>query len=203
MYETQFKIVLAVLLLIDTGVRLYYQRGHKKFERTLVKHEQREKFLYYLVSLGLIPILFYLLTYWIDTFRLPFPAWVRWLGAGLFFAGDLLFVWSHRELGRNWSPVLEIRKEHTLVTNGPYKFIRHPMYAAIFIIGIGISFLSSNWIVALSYMLPVICMYLIRIADEEKMMIDQFGDEYREHMTRTGRLIPKLRNSRPFYKRCP
>jgi protein-S-isoprenylcysteine O-methyltransferase Ste14 len=66
------------------------------------------------------------------------------------------------------------------------------MYAAIFLIGIGASLLSANWIVALSYMLPVICMYLFHVSDEEKM-IGQFGDEYREYMRKTGRLIPKLR----------
>jgi protein-S-isoprenylcysteine O-methyltransferase Ste14 len=66
------------------------------------------------------------------------------------------------------------------------------MYAAIFIIGIGISLLSSNWIVSLLYMLPVICMYLVRVSDEEKMMIEQFGDEYRKYMKKAGRLIPKM-----------
>lgn len=192
-YEAQFKIALAVLLLIDAGVRLYYQRDRKGFERSTVKYERREKFLYYLVGLGITPIFFYLFTSWIDTFQFPFPAWIRWLGAVITCTGDLLFIWSHRALARNWSPILEIRKGHTLVTSGPYKFIRHPMYAAIFIIGIGISLISSNWIVALSYMLPVIFMYLTRIADEEEMMIEKFGSEYREYMTRTGRLIPKLR----------
>ena len=67
------------------------------------------------------------------------------------------------------------------------------MYAAILLIDIGVSFLSANWIVTLSYMLPVICLYLIRVSDEEKMMIEKFGDEYREYMRRTGRLTPKLR----------
>lgn len=192
-YESQFKMVLAILLLIDAGVRFYYQRGRKRFERATVRSEKREKLLYYLVSLGLVPIFIYLFTSWIDTFHLPFPAWVRWSGAVIILTGDLLFVWSHRALGRNWSPILEIRKGHTLVTSGPYKFIRHPMYAAIFIIGTGISLLSSNWMVALSYMLPVICMYLIRISDEEKMMIEKFGDQYRKYMRNTNRLIPKLR----------
>jgi protein-S-isoprenylcysteine O-methyltransferase Ste14 len=105
-YEAQFKIVLAVLLLIDVGVRLYYQRGREGFERAAIIHERREKFLYYLVGLGLVPIFLYLLTFWIDTFRFPFPVWVRWSGAVIIFTGDLLFVWSHRALGRNWSPVL-------------------------------------------------------------------------------------------------
>ncbi|OEU41218.1 hypothetical protein BGV40_16160 [Methanosarcina sp. Ant1] len=193
MYKAQFKLALAALLLGDAGVRLYYQKGRRGFKRAVVKHERREKFLYYLVGLGLIPIFFYLFTSWIDIFRLPLPPKVRWLGAWLIFAGDLLFIWSHKALGRNWSPILEIRKGHSLVTDGPYRFIRHPMYAAILLIGIGVSFLSANWIVTLSYMLPVICLYLIRVSDEERMMIEKFGDEYREYMRRTGRLTPKLR----------
>jgi protein-S-isoprenylcysteine O-methyltransferase Ste14 len=191
-YEAQFKIALAILLSVDAGIRMYYQKGRRKFERTVIKHERREKFFYYFVSLGIVPIFLYLLTSWIDTFQLPFPSWLRWLGAIIIFTADLLFIWAHRALGRNWSPVLEIRKGHTLITNGPYKFIRHPMYTAIFIIGIGISLLSSNWIVALSYMIPVICMYLVRISDEEKMMIEQFGNEYVEYMKKTGRIIPKI-----------
>lgn len=191
--RVQFKLALAALLLGDAGVRLYYQRGRRKFERAVVKHERREKFLYYLVSLGLIPIFIYILTSWIDRFRFSPPPVVRWFGAGLIFVGDSLFIWSHKTLGRNWSPFLEIRKGHILVTDGPYRFIRHPMYAAIFLIGIGVLFLSANWTVALSYLLPTSSLYLIRVSDEEKMMIEKFGAEYREYMRRTGRLIPKLR----------
>lgn len=192
MHEAQFKIVLTALLFVDAGVRLYYQKGRREFKRSVVKHERREKFFYYLAGLGIIPIFFYLLTSLIDTFRFPFPAGIRWLGAGIIFTGDLLFIWSHKSLGKNWSPILEIRKGHTLVTDGPYRFIRHPMYAAILLIGIGVSFLSANWIVTLSYMLPVICLYMVRVSDEEKMMAEQFGNEYREYIKRTGRLIPKL-----------
>jgi len=190
--EAQFKVILLALLLVDDGIRLYYLKGYKKFERVTVKYKRREKFLSYLVGLGLIPIIFYIFTSWIDIFHLPLPPGVRWLGAVFIFAGDLLFIWSHKALGRNWSPILEIRKEHVLVTDGPYRFIRHPMYAAIFLIGIGVSLLSANWIVALSYMLPTTCLYLVRVSDEEEMMIGQFGDDYRKYMARTGRLVPKL-----------
>lgn len=192
MNEAQFKRVLAALLLAEVGIRLYYQRGLREFKRAVVKHEQREKISISLVGLGTVPIFFYVLTSRIDSFRLPFPARLRWLGAGLIFAGDLLFIWSHRALGKNWSPLLEIRKGHALVTEGPYRFIRHPMYAAIFLTGIGTSLLSANWLVTLAHMLSVISMYLVRVSDEEAMMIEQFGDEYREYMRRTGRLLPKL-----------
>jgi protein-S-isoprenylcysteine O-methyltransferase Ste14 len=190
--EIQFKVALAALLLVDAGIRLYYQRGRREFEKIVIKHEWREKFFYALVSLGLVPIFLYVLTPWIDPFHIPIPSSLRWLGAGIILAGDLLFIWSHRALGKNWSPFLEIRKGHNLVTDGPYRYIRHPMYAAIFLIGIGISLLSANWLVALAYLLPVIGMYLFRVSDEEEMMVEQFGDEYRDYMQRTGRLVPKL-----------
>lgn len=191
MHEIQFKLIMAALLLMSTGIRLYYQGNREGFETAVIKHERREKFLIALFGLGLNPIIFYLFTSRLKPFSFSLPTRVRWLGAGMIFAGNLLFIWSHRALGMNWTPFLEIRKGHTLVKNGPYKFIRHPMYAAIFLIGIGISFLSANWIVALSYILPAITLYLIRISDEEKMMIEQFGNEYREYMRNTGRLIPK------------
>lgn len=192
MSEAQFKRVLTTSLLVEIGIRLYYMKGYKKFKRAMVKHEQREKVSISFATLGLIPIFFYILTSRINSFRLPFPSWLRWLGAGIIFAGDLLFIWSHRALGKNWSPLLEIRKGHTLVTEGPYRFIRHPMYAAIALIGIGVSLLSANLLVILAHMLSIISMYLVRVSDEEKMMIEKFGDEYREYMRRTGRLIPKL-----------
>lgn len=193
MSEAQFKRVLAALLLVEIGIRLHYMKSYRDFKRAMIKHEQREKMSLAFVGLGFIPIFFYVLTSRINSFRLPFPAWLRWFGAGVIFAGDLLFVWSHRALGRNWSPFLEIRKDHTLVTEGPYRFIRHPMYAAIALIGIGVSFLSANLLVILAHMLSIISMYLVRVSDEEKMMAEQFGDEYREYVQNTGRLIPKLR----------
>lgn len=196
MYEIQFKLVLAVLLLMSAGTRLYYQRNRRRFETVVIKHEKREKILIAFFGFGLIPILFYLLTSRLKPFNFSLPARIRWLGVGLIFVGNLLFIWSHRALGRNWTPFLEIRKEHTLVTNGPYRFVRHPMYVAISLIGIGVSLLSANWVVALSYMLPMTNMYLFRISDEEKMMTEQFGDEYRKYMQNTGRLIPKLRTLR-------
>lgn len=193
MYEIQFKFILAVFLLMSTGIRLYYQRNRRGFETAIIKHEMREKVFIVLFGLGLIPVIFYLLTSRLKPFSFSLPARVRWLGGGLILAGNLLFIWSHRALGRNWTPFLEIRKGHTLVTNGPYRFVRHPMYLAFFLIGIGVSLLSANWIVALSYMLPMTNMYLFRISDEEKMMEEQFGKKYKEYMQNTGRLIPKLR----------
>ena len=170
-----FKVTLAALLLVDAGIRLYYERGRREFEKAAVKHERREKFFYALVSLGLLPILFYVLTPWLDPFYIPIPPTVRWTGGGIIMAGDLLFIGSHRALGKNWSLCSHLSHWNWDIVA-----------------------LSANWIVALAYLLPVTGMYLFRVSDEEAMMIEQFGDEYRDYMQRTGRLVPKLSALKKF-----
>lgn len=79
--------------------------------------------------------------------------------------------------------------------DGPYRYARHPMYTALFLIGIGLALLSANWVVGVSYLGSVLIMYLARISAEEQMMSEQFGEAYREYSERTGRLMPPLRGS--------
>lgn len=70
------------------------------------------------------------------------------------------------------------------------------MYTALFCMAFAYSLLSANWIVAIANLGAVTAMYLARVADEEQMLVDQFGEEYRAYMRRTGRLLPKLLRSR-------
>jgi protein-S-isoprenylcysteine O-methyltransferase Ste14 len=93
-------------------------------------------------------------------------------------------------LGRNWSGVLELYEQHELVTEGPYRFVRHPMYTSVYLKGIGILLLSANWIVGGGYLAAVTLMYALRVRDEEQMMLEHFGEEYRSYMSRTARLVP-------------
>jgi protein-S-isoprenylcysteine O-methyltransferase Ste14 len=95
-------------------------------------------------------------------------------------------------LAQNWTPVLEVREGDTLVTTGPYRLVRHPMYAAAYVINVGMSALSANWLVAVGLLAGLTLLYAVRVRDEEQMMIDAFGDEYRDYMRRTGRLVPRL-----------
>jgi len=107
-----------------------------------------------------------------------------------------LFAWTHRVLGKNWSGVLEIHQDHILITTGPYRFVRHPMYTAFFLSAVGFAFLSSNWLIAVVYTAAVSYMYLTRVSAEEEMMVARFGDTYKEYMNRTGRLVPLFRPQR-------
>ena len=123
--------------------------------------------------------------------RFAFPArdWLRWAGFGLGIASLGLFAWTHAVLGRFWSSYLQLRPGHQLMTGGPYSRIRHPMYSAIVGWMMSLGLLASNWTAFVLAALAALH-FTLRIQREEEMMLQQFGDEYREYMKRTGRLLP-------------
>ncbi|OGO51147.1 MAG: hypothetical protein A2148_07120 [Chloroflexi bacterium RBG_16_68_14] len=123
---------------------------------------------------------------------LPTPTWSRWLGAALGIVTIPLFFWTHRALGSNWSADLVIKKGHTLVTSGPYRWARHPMYTSIFGFSLAVSLLSANWVIGLVGLVTSI-LSAARVDKEEALMLDEFGEEYRAYMERTGRFLPPMK----------
>ncbi|MGC1374917.1 MAG: protein-S-isoprenylcysteine O-methyltransferase [Anaerolineales bacterium] len=189
--ETIFRMAFGLLWLVYFGVRLYYQRRIKSgLEYTRV-NAQQEKRLFSLFALAFLLLPLYL-TSLIDFASLPLPGWLRWGGGVVAALGIFLFGWSHQALGQNWTAVLALAKEHQMVQSGPYKYVRHPMYSAFFIFGIGLALLSANVLIAIIYLGPLSVMYATRVAPEEKMMAERFGEPYREYVGRTGRLWPRL-----------
>jgi len=104
-----------------------------------------------------------------------------------------LFWRSHADLGRNWSPGLEVREDHGLVTAGVYARVRHPMYAAIWIAAVTQPLLVQNWIGGALVVPAFAVMWIVRIPREEAMMRAQFGEAYDAYVARSGRLFPRLR----------
>jgi protein-S-isoprenylcysteine O-methyltransferase Ste14 len=115
-----------------------------------------------------------------------------WLGMIAMVAFLYMFYRSHKDLARNWSVSLEIRKDHQLIDTGVYSKIRHPMYTSFWLWGIAQFLLVPNWIAGLSGLASVAFLYFSRIGAEEKMMHQQFGDAYEEYCRKTYRLLPKL-----------
>jgi protein-S-isoprenylcysteine O-methyltransferase Ste14 len=107
-------------------------------------------------------------------------------------AGLWLFWRSHVDLGDNWSVTLEIDAKHRLVTRGVYRLVRHPMYTSFFVSGLGQALLLANWIAGPAALVAVAVLVLVRLPNEEAMMIEAFGDEYRDYMQRTGGVVPRL-----------
>jgi protein-S-isoprenylcysteine O-methyltransferase Ste14 len=122
------------------------------------------------------------------------PAFVPWFGAAIMASSLWLFWRSHADLGQNWSVSLELRVGHELVTRGVYRFIRHPMYASIWLWAFAQGMLLQNWFAGWSLLPVFAAMYFLRTPREEQLMCESFGEEYRQYMRQTGRLFPCIKN---------
>ncbi len=123
--------------------------------------------------------------------QLGLATWLRLLGAPVSATGIALLWWVLSTLGRNFSVSLTT-ESHTLVTDGPYRWVRHPMYTAFVLTFAGLSLVSANWFTAVSAALLYGAAMVIRTPHEERLLIEAFGQEYRAYMERTGRFFPKV-----------
>ena len=190
MSDTFFTILYFVIILAASIIRGVYSM---QFKQNREYTDKLDKFLTILPVFGMFifPVI-YALTSWLDFANYQLPTWAGWIGAAI-FALSLWVLWrSHADLGRQWSVKVEIQEEHKLVTDGIFRHIRHPMYAAHILWGIAQPLLLWNWIAGLSMLVTIFPLYFYRVPKEEMMMVDEFGDEYRHYMDRTGRVFPKL-----------
>lgn len=136
--------------------------------------------------------LIYIFSPWLSFAGYTLPPWAGWLGAGLFACGLWLLWRAHRDLGRNWSPTIEVTQGQRLVTEGVYRHIRHPIYAAMWLFAIAQALLLQNWIAGPAALAAFLPLYLTRVPKEERMMLEHFGPEYRAYLERTGALLPRF-----------
>ncbi len=152
---------------------------------------RRERALLAMAFLGLVIIPgVYAVSGFPQRFDRPLVPVIAFIGVAVLCAALALFYRSHADLGRNWSISLEIRGDHKLVTTGVYRLIRHPMYSSFFLFALAQFLLLPNWFAGASGLLGVGLLYTFRIRQEERMMLERFGTEYRNCMAHTKRLIP-------------
>lgn len=120
------------------------------------------------------------------------PDGVRWIGLLLVIAGLILWYQAVRALGPNWIPGVAVRNQHRLVTHGPYRYVRHPMYSAFLLIGLGMGLAAPAWIIGIYVGLPYLA-YLLRIPAEERMLRERFPRQWDQYAEKTGVLFPKWR----------
>jgi protein-S-isoprenylcysteine O-methyltransferase Ste14 len=123
------------------------------------------------------------------------PAGVRWVGAVLGAAGIPFAYWVFRTIGRNVSETVLTKATHELVTDGPYRWVRHPLYTVGSSLFVAASLLAANWFIGAFTVAVIVMILLVVIPKEEANLIDTFGEAYRAYRKRTGRLLPRLRVS--------
>lgn len=120
-----------------------------------------------------------------------FPAFAL-VGAAVFAMALWCIHRSLHDLGRAFSPSIEIRHQHQLVTTGIYRYLRHPMYLGFLLWTVAQLLLLPNWIVGAAGFLGWTVFFASRVGREERMLLDEFGDQYEQYIAHSYRLIPGL-----------
>ncbi len=192
MANSIFKLIYFVELVLISAVRTSATVKYRRLSTAEDHTTRQDLILLFINGLGMIIPLLFVFSSSLDFFNYTLPDWTGWIGAVLFAAAAALLWKTHQDLGRNWTPSLGFRQDHSLVTKGIFKTIRHPMYAAHLLWAIAQPLLLHNWIAGFSFLAAFLPQYLLRVNDEEKMMLNKFGAEYREYIKRTGRLVPLI-----------
>ena len=191
-----FRAILPVLILAFVAHRGYYVKKHSKLEDDALKKREEgvaSKFAGLLGLIGFVSVIVYVINPgWLAWANLRLPMWLRWIGILIALAGFSLLQWSQNSLGRSWSDIPRMLKGQILITNGPYRVIRHPIYTAFILILGSTLLISDNGLVGLLWIGMTVLEIVSRIRFEEGLMLEYFDDQYREYMNRTDRLIPKL-----------
>lgn len=177
-----------------------YRRARSVTDETLDRW-QEGAFILFGLRLGALPIFLGIVAWMIDPAwmawsSLSLPVWLRWVGIALVACSGMLLVWTFHNLGKNLTDTVVTRREHSLVTTGPYRYVRHPFYLTFALGALGVSLAIANWFTLLASLIPM-SFLVARTRIEEEKLIQRFGDEYRDYMRRVGRFVPRFGRSLP------
>lgn len=190
-----FRMILLVGFLIVIPIGIYHR---VRSQATGEKLDRWQEGLFILLTLrplgvaGMVGIIAYIVNppsmAWASV---PLPVWMRWTGVGLGLIAGTLLIWTFRSLGKNLTDTVVTRKDHTLVTSGPYRWVRHPFYSSVGLSVLANSLAAANWFLFLTGSL-VFMLLVIRSRKEEENLVARFGGQYGEYMKRTGRFVPRI-----------
>lgn len=196
MNENIFRILAGLILFTGIGISGYFRRKADRDSGEKISRKVDGTTMMTVIRLGGLllwfsPIAYLINPQWMAWSRIGLPEWARWLGVVIGIFCIFGIYWLFSSIGSGITPTSATRKEHKLVTNGIYRYIRHPLYTFGASLFVSFGMMADTWFIAALGILTFILM-AIRTPKEEANLIEKFGDEYREYMKRTGRFLPKL-----------
>jgi len=193
--EKIFRFVLIAGFSVVFPIAFYHRL---KSQASKEKLNRREEGLFILLTLrpiaalGMAGMIAYLINpAWMDWSSVSLPLWLRWSGVGLGVMAAAVLIAAMRSLGTNLTDTVVTRARHTLVMQGPYRWVRHPFYVATAWAVTANATVTANWFLGLTGVLTV-ALLVIRTKTEERKLQERFGEEYRDYAKRTGRFFPKI-----------
>ena len=199
MNENIFRIVAAVILFTGIGISSYFRRKADRETGEKISRKVDGTALMTVIKVGGLllwfsPLVYLLNPSWMAWSKIGLPDWVRWLGVGIGVLCVAMIYWLFSSIGSGISPTSATRRQHTLVTSGPYRWVRHPLYTVGSSMFVAFGMMADNWFIATLGVLAFVAM-ANRTPKEEANLIEKFGDEYRKYMKHTGRYLPKLKSN--------
>jgi protein-S-isoprenylcysteine O-methyltransferase Ste14 len=196
MHDNIFRILAALIFFTAIGISSYFRRKADRDTGEKISRKADGAALMNVIRLGglvlwLSPLVYLINPGWMTWSKIGLPEWVRWLGVGLGILCTLGIYWLFSSIGSGITPTSATRKEHKLVTSGPYRWVRHPLYTVGSSMFVAFGMMADNWFIAGLGGLAFILM-AIRTPKEEANLIEKFGDEYRDYIKQTGRFFPKF-----------
>jgi protein-S-isoprenylcysteine O-methyltransferase Ste14 len=191
--EDYFRLALLIVFGPTMSVAVYHRWQARSGERL----SRREEGIALAIVLRLSGLCLWLaiLTYlvnpeWMQFSRMAIPGWLRWSGFGVGVVCWFLMYWTLSNLGRNLTDTVVRRSHATLVTTGPYRWVRHPFYTTVGLLLLSATAITANWLIGL-FSLTVLTLLVVRTKKEEQQMLAGFED-YRGYMATTGRFFPRI-----------
>lgn len=194
--ESLFQLIAIVIFITAVSISAYFRRkAAQAGGERISRREEGTPVMVLLRLFGLatwLGTLLYLINpQWMQWSRVEIPITLRWIGVVVSIACLPLLYWLFSSLGNNVTDTVAIRKQHTLVTYGPYRWVRHPLYTFGTLLFAGMILLAANGFIAMTAFVSLAILAL-RTPLEEAKLIEKFGDDYRVYMQRTGRYLPRL-----------
>jgi protein-S-isoprenylcysteine O-methyltransferase Ste14 len=197
--DQTFRTALLVFMVIVFPIGIYHRLQSRVAGETLDRRQEGLFILATLRPLGLMTMVG-IVAYVINPASMAWssvalPVWLRWIGVVLCACAGALVLWTFRRLGKNLTDTVVTRRDHTLVMQGPYRWVRHPFYDSAALLTLGTSLAAANWFLFATGALAV-GLLVVRTRTEEEKLMTRFGGDYRAYVERTGRFLPKMRAHR-------
>ena len=192
--DQTFRIILALGMAAFLPVGLYHRIRSQATREPLDRRQEGLFILFTLRPFGLAAmgglVVFIVNPEWMAWSSVPLPVALRWGGVAIGVPTLALGIWTFRTIGTNITDTVVTRREHTLVTTGPYRFVRHPFYATAFCSFLANALTTANWFLALTGA-TALALIVVRTTIEEAHLVKRFGNECRRYMWQTGRFFPR------------
>lgn len=193
--ETPFRIALVIVILLTMAVAIYHRIQAASSGEQIARKDEGYLFAAVLrlsaFGLWIVTFTYLLMPSTVQWASIPIHISIRWFGLATGLFCSLLMYWTLSSLGKNLTDTVVTRADATLVTQGPYRWVRHPYYVTTALLMTSVTLLTANWLIGLACFL-VLGLLAVRTPKEEQRLIDKFGQKYRDYMATTGRFFPRF-----------